>query len=548
MSQPDRLTLGSLHGLVANLSSLRANVLAFVCGVLTLFAFAPFHFWPVYLLSLSLLVWLMDGARLKPKWRRAVFMRGWLFGAGFTISSMHWMAAPFLIDPAKHLMFIWMPLILLPAGLGLFFGGATVLAGHLWDRTPGRVFILAASIGVFEWFRGTLFGGFPWNWPGTIWEPGSAMSQLASLGGVYGLSIVTLMIACAPAALADFRKDGTAFSRIIPVLICVVVFGFGWGWGSQRLTHPLSERTLDIRLVDVGVPLTEKYPPTRDEQIQAILNVRGAYLEAMGDDFPDEPRLVIWPEAALPNFLLQDPDTLDSVALRLGNRVLIAGTARIDRYVQPGPEYFNSLAILTANSRMRGPLAIYDKNRLVPFGELAAADFIPFGHDISGILPDAMQQLAEDGFTPGTPPRPLELPSGETFLPLICYEALFPYLVRQNLADADFLVNISIDSWFGGKIGPDQHFAQASYRSIESGRPMVRVANLGETGLIGPYGREIDGNRKVSELNGWPVKVVDVALPLTKIDTTYTRIGNTLALVLLVLLFLSKTLFRRTYS
>ena len=132
MSHNEGLTLGTIHSAIARLSPFRATMLAFVCGVITIFAFAPFQVWLIYMIAISLLVWLVDGARRRPKWRKAVFVRGWAFGVGFTLASMHWTVQPFLVDPAQHIFFIWMPLILMPAGLGLFFGLGTLIAGYTW--------------------------------------------------------------------------------------------------------------------------------------------------------------------------------------------------------------------------------------------------------------------------------------------------------------------------------------------------------------------------------------------------------------------------------
>lgn len=569
MSQTQSLTFGTLHNMIARLSPFRANMLALVCGVITLFAFAPFHFWPVYIVSISLMVWLIDGARIRNKWRWAVFLRGWFFGAGFTLASMHWTASPFLVEPEKHLIFIWMPLVLLPAGLGLFFGGASFLAGLFWSRTPGRIFVFTICFCAFEYLRGVVFGGFPWNWPGTIWMPGLPISQIASIMGVFGLSILTVLMAASPAALADFEPKGSAFGRIVPTFLAVIIFGTGWGWGSQRLTQPVTDDVIAVRLIDIGVPQQEKYPEnvTATEFNQNSERILRAYLKAMGDDFPDEPRLIVWPESPIPQKyvmdrdtarlkvlpLIQDPDALDAISERLGNRVLITGTVRIDRIDSDGKQTdraYNSLAVLTSRSNFRGALAIYDKRRLVPFGELAPAEFIPFGHAISGLLPQAMQRQATAGYTPGEHNKEygyqIELPTGEKFLPLICYEALFSDSVIRDAKGADLLVNISIDYWFGGKIGPQQHFVNASYRSIETGLPMIRVANLGVTGVVDSYGRPVLGNEEALTDNGWPVKIVDVTIHKSKLSTTYGRYSWLILALTLAFMLAFSSIFSRT--
>lgn len=126
--------LGPLHEAFARLTGLKAAIVAILLGAFSAVAFAPFHFSPVLIISFTGLVWMLDGARGLRHWGRATFLRGWAFGAGYFLVSMHWTAAPFLIDPARHIWFIWMPLILLPAWHGAHLGcvhgdGGRVLVG-----------------------------------------------------------------------------------------------------------------------------------------------------------------------------------------------------------------------------------------------------------------------------------------------------------------------------------------------------------------------------------------------------------------------------------
>jgi len=197
---------------------------------------------------------------------------------------------------------------------------------------------------------------------------------------------------------------------------------------------------------------------------------------------------------------------------------------------------------------MRGASEIYDKHRLVPFGELSAADIIPFGNNLSGILPPALQQMATSGFTPGPAGTPLILENGQSFLPLICYEALFPKLVRNTVNDADFIVNISIDSWFGEGIGPDQHYAHARYRAIESGRPLVRAANMGHSGVVDVYGREVDQSVYTSTEQVFPVTKIDTFIPEEVYNTTYDRFEDLFAFIIVCFLIMFTLSYARLSS
>ncbi len=525
--------LARLHARICRLHGIAALAVAAGLGIVSNLAFAPFHAWPVILVTFPLLVWLLDGAKRQAKWRKAAFARCWAFGFGFFLIGLHWTAFPFLVDPARHAIFLWMPLILLPGGLALIFGLAGLVAAHLWSETPGRVLILAAALSLAEWLRGTLFGGFPWNWLGTAWPPGSPVSQLAAVFGIWGLTVVTLVLACAPAALADGRKSDRTLPRLAPLLASVIVFAGGWAWGADRITRPPAPTAVSARLVDIGIPQADKWLPENGARTLQ------RFLELTGPDSETAPQIVVWPESALPVALLQMPDVLDIITERLGNRVLVTGTVRIDAYAEDDPLYYNSLAVLDENSGRSGPLAIYDKNRLVPFGELAAARIIPFGERFSALLPGALQQMAKAGFEVGPPPTPIALPSGLKILPLICYEALFPELVRRARTDADVLVNISTDAWFGVGVGPQQHYAQARYRAIETGRPLLRAASLGETAIVDAFGLEAAGGIRSVDAYGWQGIVVDGTIPGKGKNTIYSRIGDWFAFILCGLLIIS---------
>ncbi|MEM9841132.1 MAG: apolipoprotein N-acyltransferase, partial [Pseudomonadota bacterium] len=285
--------LAAPHEAIARTRGLTASLFAILLGAFCALGFAPFHLSPALIVAFVGLIWMLDGARSQRRWGRAMFARAWAFGFGYFLVSMYWTAAPFLVEPEKHAAFIWMPILGLPGGMALIWGAACALAGAFWSASPSRVFIFALFMGGAELIRGTLFGGLPWNLAGTTWAPGGALSQMASIGGVYWLTLVTLFIAAAPAALVDTRDQKGVMGRALPVLMAVSLVGFSWAWGSQRLANDtvMTERT--VLLMDVGVPQSEKF----EERGEPVI---ARYVELLRD-VPSEPGdIIIWPESALP--------------------------------------------------------------------------------------------------------------------------------------------------------------------------------------------------------------------------------------------------------
>ena len=513
--------LTGIHEAVARTTGLTGLLFSALIGAFAALAFAPFHISPALALAFVGLVWMLDGTRGRKRWGRAMFARGWAFGYGYFLISMYWTALPFLVEPERHAVFIWMPLIALPGGMALIWGAACAMAGAFWSSSPSRIFIFGVFFALAELVRGHLFGGFPWNLPGTTWIPGGAISQAASIGGVYWLTLLTVIVMAAPAALVDTRKHGKLLFRAIPSVIAVTLLAFGFTWGSQRLTNEPIMTERSVILMDAGVPQAEKF-----QQYRTTLARYSQFLRDVPSETGD---ILIWPEGALPSYLLQDTTALDQISGFLGPRTLITGTPRSDG-TGDRQLYYNSLAVFQIDTANANLVALYDKHRLVPFGELPATEIIPFGERISGILPDAIQRIARDGFVPGAGMSVLYPERVPAFIPLICYEGLFPELTRQaepRVENAEWIVVISNDAWFGAGLGPAQHYAQNRYRSIETGLPMARVATRGISAVVDAFGREVARGAPVADdPAGWRSSVVRSALPAKTERPPYARFGS----------------------
>jgi apolipoprotein N-acyltransferase len=505
---------------VTGLKGWRAAGFAALLGALSNIAFPPVNIWPALCVGLVGLIWLLDGAAQTARPGRAAFWRCFWFGFAYFLVGLHWIAAAFLVEASRYAIFLFMPLVLLPAGLSLILSASLYVAFRFWSAGPARYVVFVIAFMVAEWIRGALFGlgGLPWNLPGMVWTPGGAVSQSASIWGVYGLSLLTLAGLASPAALVDGRSRGSMAMRATPVILAAIVFGAIWGYGARRLAMAEDEPAGPVvRLVEAGVPQAQKYNPE-----MAPLVVR-RFRDLTGSDEPGGAQIVIWPEGALPYYLFEWPEVLDVVTEPLGGRLLITGLARREHPGQPDETAYNSLAVISGDTLRRGPLAVYDKHMLVPFGE-----FTPLASVASALGLGTLQKLAPGGFTPGPLPSSVSAPGLPPFGPLICYEAIFPGLSPNGEDRPRWLVNISNDSWFGHLSGPYQHAAQARFRAIEEGLPMARVAAGGQTGIIDAHGRwtargaPADPERFGVDPPGWTSSVVDAPLPPAASATPYS--------------------------
>jgi apolipoprotein N-acyltransferase len=509
-----------------------ALLLAAGLGAFANLAFAPILFWPALMVGLCGLVWLLDGAALSRKPKAAAFWRVFAFGFGYFLVGLHWIAAAFVVDASAYLALIWLPLVVLPAGLAVILAGVMSVGFSLWSTGPARWIVFTVFFVLAEWIRGALFGlgGLPWNLPGYVWEPGGAVSQSAAIWGIYGLSLLTVAGLTAPAMLVDPRPRGSMISRAAPVLCAAIVFGALWGGGARRLAtiEELSPGPM-VRLVETGTPQKQKY----QEGVGPRMLQR--FVELSGPDSPRAAPIVIWPEGALPYYVFEWPQIIDLILEPLGDRRLIMGVARREGADTEQESAYNSLAVLGGTSDVAGPLALYDKHMLVPFGE-----FMPGGELMKAMGLETFQKLAPAGFTAGPPPASVRVVGIPAFAPMICYEAIFPGLAPSGDDRARWLINISIDSWYGALSGPYQHSVQSRYRTIEEGLPMARVASGGFTGMIDAYGRwtargePADSTIFGPDPKGWKSSVVEAPIPPAAAPTPYTRWRDGLFWVMLL--------------
>lgn len=496
--------------------------IATVAGALATLGHAPFQLTFFFVLAIVLLVWLLDVSATKDRKLRSAFSIGWFFGVGHFATGLYWVAAAFNVDSDSWGPIWGVPATLgLAAGLALFFGIGAALAMPLWTKDIRRIAVFAAAFFLSEWLRGHAFGGFPWLLPAYVWTPGEPISQLASLVGAYGLTLLTLLIAAAPAVVADGGQ--TAGRRFAPVLVAALATGMAWGWGARHIAaapvEPPGARPI-VRVADSGLGQAEKWQNRPDQEWRVLQR----YLEASGEPSDDNAdTIVIWPEGAIPAinfFMLENPDFMSVLGHGLGDRVLITGLNRREARAD-GVAYFNSAAVIDGVNGEPRISQTYDKSHLVPFGE-----YIPLWNLVSNFNIAPLQRIGA-GFEAGAPPTRLVVPGAPPAVVLICYEAIFPGMVPHGDGRPGWIVMVTNDAWFGGGSGPYQHYAMARYRAIEEGLPVARAASGGISAIVDAYGRQIAAT-------SGRVEYAEAQLPPAVTEPPYAQWGSIVLFVLFV--------------
>ena len=240
-----------------------ARGLALLAGLAAGFAHPPFGVLPG-LLGYALLLALLDTQG--PRAWRSALLRGWLAGLGYFAISMFWITEPFMVDAKNQGWMAPFALVMMAGGLALFWGGAAFLYRILNPRGFARVLVFAGCLAGFEWLRGHIFTGLPWNLPGETWRAGSAPSQAAAVFGAYGLSWITIAIAAAPAILT---APVSRRAKAAVLAVAVAALGGIYGFGLWRLDHAVGPRpgAPMIRVVQANIDQKDKWRPENLELI-----------------------------------------------------------------------------------------------------------------------------------------------------------------------------------------------------------------------------------------------------------------------------------------
>lgn len=516
----------------------RRILIAFLAGAASALALPPTDIWPVPFITFPVLVWLVDGAAAgRLGGVPAAATAGWWFGFGYFLAGLYWVGHAFLVDAKTFGWLLPFAVIALPAGMALYTALGLALARMIWTRGAARVLALALALTVAEWLRGHLFSGFPWNAYGYALISPLWLAQGAALIGIWGLTFLAVAIYASPAVLADDRSE-TKRPWLAPALSVAVIVALAI-YGAIRLNRTPTGYVEGVRLriMQPNLQQDEKFNYAQKQQVMSrylALSDRASGPQSTG--VRDVTHL-IWPESAFPFFLTREADALAQIAgLLPKGTVLITGAVRPPE-TKPGEPItraYNSIYVIDHDGSI---VSVYDKVHLVPFGE-----YLPFQSLLERL---GLMQLTKvhGGFIAGDRRRNQHVPGAPSFLPLVCYEIIFPadavprseragwlydhvgrYVDWPFVAGSGerpgWLLNLTNDGWFGASAGPYQHFQQARVRAIEEGLPLVRAANTGISAVVDPLGRVIASLPLGTE------GVLDAPLPQAIPPTIYARAGD----------------------
>lgn len=485
------------------------DLAALLAGATLPLALAPFDWWWFAPLPLLAYLALSHGIAMRRR-----FWRSFLFGLGLYGTGASWIYVsvhdygPAPAPLAAGLIFLF------SCGMALLFL-LPMLCWHrfLQDKRGGVALAFPAIWMLDEWFRGWILTGFPWLFIGYS-QTETFIGNWAPVVGVYGISFLLAFFA---ASLFDCLQQ-RRFS--IPFLLSLSLLCAGSALlGKVLWTQPTGTQQ-DFALIQGNVPQQLKWKPEQREAIRAL------YRNA-SEPLLKKNALVVWPEAAIPELYTSEHPFFQQMTHDLQNRggALITGIPTVHYDADDTPYFHNSMIGLGEAS------GIYNKQRLVPFGE-----YVPLESWLKDLL-DFFKMPISD-FRVGTANQ-ANISSGLLRIASsICYEVAYPKLVAEQAKEADILLTVSNDTWFGNSIGPHQHLQMAQMRARENAREMLRATSNGISAHIDERGKIISRSPQFEYF------VLQGAVKARQGHTLYQLLGNWPLLIVCFLLLLTVRCYR----
>jgi apolipoprotein N-acyltransferase len=444
-------------------------------GALSSYSLPPYNYYIINFITFSLFFIFLTKKKKNSYKNKSFFKYGWYFGFGYFLFSLYWVAISLTFDPSFKFL-IPLAIILLPAFLAIFYGLLTYLFAIFYSKNVvSSFFIFSILFGIFEFIRGSILTGFPWNLIAFSFSNNIYFIQILSVIGTYAFNLICISLFTVPALffLRNSKKEIIVFFSFILVFIGFIIFGIVKinDFNSLKIV----KNSYIIKAISSNISLDRFY--TKKDELKIIT-------ELINISTPDKktPTIYLWPEGIIPDSYINDMSIYKDLFLSHFSEddLIIMGINSRDRNGNTNL-IFNSMAVFNNKLDL---IQKYNKVNLVPFGE-----FIPFENILSLI---GLKTITNEyqSFSGGSIRKLINIKNNKfnlNLLPLICYEIIYSGKLSKDI-NFDYIFNISEDGWFGNSIGPKQHYSHSIFRSIESGKYIVRSANNGISAIINPVG------------------------------------------------------------
>ena len=444
-------------------------------GALSSYSLPPYNYFIINFITFSLFFIFIFNKKKEIHTNKSFFLYGWCFGFGYFLFSLYWIAISLTFDQSFRFL-IPITIILLPAFLAIFYGFMTYLFSILYSKNlVSSFFIFSILFGTIEFIRGSILTGFPWNLISFSFSNSIYFIQILSILGTYSFNLICISLFTVP-ALFILRKSK------IEIIVCFFFILISAGFvifGNIKVKDFDSlesvKNSYTIKAISSNISLDRFY--SKQDELKIINE-----LIELSAPIKTKPTIFLWPEGIIADSYLREMSTYKNLFLNSfgENDLIIMGLNSVETKKNKNL-FFNSMGIFNNKLDL---IANYNKIKLVPFGE-----FIPF-ESILGLIGLKTITNSYQSFSSGETRIPLNVKNSKfdlNLLPLICYEIIYSGKLSTN-NNFDYIINISEDGWFGNSIGPKQHFSHSIFRSIESGKYIIRSANNGISAIINPMG------------------------------------------------------------
>ena len=487
-------------------------LLSFLIGVASSFSLPPYNLVLINFLTFPILLFILINIQEKNNLSRSNFLIGWFFGLGYFLSNIYWLVYSLTFEDIFKPL-IPFALILIPSFLAIFYAFATLIVSKfILKKKLSSILIFSLAFGLIEFFRGFIFGGFPWNLISYSWVSYINSIQSLSIIGTYSFNLLAITIFSLPLLIVFQKKIKNKIFFIMFILLTLSINYFYGYWKIKNDEKFYTKfENLKIKIISPRIKIDRFFQSDNEKSIIKEL------IELSSPD-KSQNTIFVFPEGALAGVDLNKLTSFSEIFSNnfSNNHTIVMGINTVkDNHI------YNSMVILNNKLNL---LNEYNKNKLVPFGE-----FLPFEKIFKKF---GLKKISYgyESFSAGNERKLIFIENEEfSFIPLICYEIIYSGKINRASDNTNFIINISEDGWFGNSIGPHQHFNHSIFRSIEEGKNIIRSANNGISAYIDSNGIII------ARLESTQRGVIEVNKYKKFNETLFSKFGNKIFFCIIII-------------